>query len=203
VISDVKMPEMNGIEFTRKFKSNPKTSHIPLILLTGQSETEKQLEGLKSGADAYITKPFQIDLLEIRIENFLKGRMQLTEYLQRDKISKPKEIQLASQDEKLLERVVNCIEKHISNSDLNIDKVCSETGLSHSILYRKIKNLTGQTINEFIRTVRIRRAAQLLRTKKFAVSEVMYETGFSNHSYFSKCFRKLYKISPKEYIDQV
>jgi len=203
VISDIKMPEMDGIEFTKKFKHNPKTSHIPLILLTGHSETENQLEGFKSGADAYITKPFEIDILEVRIENFLKGRIQLTEYLKRDKISNPKEIQLASQDEKLLGRVVNCIEKHISDSELNIDKVCSETGLSHSFLYRKIKNLTGQTVNEFIRTVRVRRAEQLLRTKKFSVSEVMYEIGFSNHSYFSKCFRKLYKMSPKKYIEQV
>lgn len=203
VISDVKMPEMDGIEFTKKFKRNPKTSHIPLILLSGKSEIEDQLEGLKSGADAYITKPFDIEMLEVRIENFLKGRIQLSEYIKRDKIANPKEIQLASHDEKLLKRVVDCIEKYISDPGLNIDKVCSETGMSHSVLYRKIKSLTGQTINEFIRTVRVRRAEQLLRTKKFSVSEVMYETGFSNHSYFSKCFRKLYQMSPKEYIEQV
>jgi YesN/AraC family two-component response regulator len=197
------MPEMDGIEFTKKFKGNPKTAHIPLILLTGQPQTEKQLEGLKSGADAYMTKPFEIELLEARISNFLKRNEKLAAHLILDKISKPMDIQIASQDEKLLDKVVRSIEKHISDSELNIDKVCNETGLSHSILYRKIKNLTGQTVNEFIRTVRVRRAEQLLRTKKFSVSEVMYETGFSNHSYFSKCFRKLYNKSPKEYIEQV
>ena len=197
------MPEMGGIEFTKLFKSNPKTSHIPLILLTGQSDTEKQLEGLKSGADAYITKPFEIDLLEVRVKNFLKRRTQLTEFLQLNKISKPKEIHIDSIDEKMLKKVVACIENNISDPNLSIDKVCNETGFSHSILYRKIKSLTGQTVNEFIRTVRVRRAEQLLRTKKYSVSEVMYETGFSNHSYFSKCFRNIYKMSPKEYIEQV
>jgi YesN/AraC family two-component response regulator len=196
------MPEMNGIEFTKKFKANPKTAHIPLILLTGQSQLQKQLEGLKSGADAYITKPFEIDLLEARIENFLRRSEQILQFLKLNKISKPKEIDLVSQDEKFLERVVVCIENHISDPDLHIDKVCNATGLSHSFLYRKIKSVTGQTVNEFIRTLRIRRAEQLLRTKKFSVAEVMHETGFSNHSYFSKCFRKLYKMSPKEYVEQ-
>lgn len=203
VISNVNMPEFDGIEFTRRLKQSPKTAHIPVILLSGISEAERQLEGLKSGADAYITKPFEIDMLEVRIDNFLKGRTRLTQHLKRDDLSTPKEVNLASQDEKILERVVACIEKHIANSELNVDMVCQETGMSHSVLYRKIKKLTGQTVSEFIRTVRVRRAEQLLRTKKFSVSEVMYETGFSNHSYFSKCFRKLYKMSPKEYIGQV
>lgn len=203
IISDLVMPEMDGIEFTKKIKNNPKTSHIPLILLTGKSDKENQIEGLKSGADAYITKPFEIDLLEIRIDNFLKREIQFSEYLKFNKLSKPKEIHIESQDEKLLGRVVTCIEKYIADSDLNIDKVCNEIGLSHSVLYRKIKSLTGQTVNEFIRTVRVRRAEQLLRTKKFTVSEVAYETGFSNHSYFTKCFKKLHKMTPTEFIEQL
>ncbi len=202
VISDIKMPEMDGIEFTKKFKSNPKTSHIPLILLSGQSQMEDQLEGLKSGADAYIVKPFTIDLLEVRIDNFFKRREQLTEFLIHKNISKPREVQITSQDEKMLEKVVACIEKYMSDPDLRISKVSNHTGFSHPFLYRKIKSLTGQTTNEFIRTVRVQRAEQLLRTKRFTVAEVMNETGFTNHSYFSKCFRKLYHISPKEYIQK-
>jgi len=200
VISDIIMPEMDGIKFTRKFKSNPKTSHIPLILLSGQSQMEDQLEGLKSGADAYIVKPFTIDLLEVRIDNFLKRREQLAEFLIHDNIAKPSEVQITSQDEKMLEKVVACIEKYMSDPELRISKVSRHTGFSHPYLYRKIKSLTGQTVNEFIRTVRVKRAEQLLRTKRFTVAEVMNETGFTNHSYFSKCFRKLYHISPKEYI---
>ena len=147
IISDIIMPEMNGIEFTKKIKGNSKTAHIPLILLTGQSDTEKQLEGFKSGADAYITKPFEIDLLEVRIENFLKRREKLNEFLKLNKISKPREIQLVSQDEKLLERVVVCVENSISDPDLNIEKLCNETGLSHSVLYRKIKSLTETDVS--------------------------------------------------------
>jgi len=202
VISDIKMPEMDGIEFAKKFKSNPKTSHIPLIMLSGQAQMEDQLEGLRSGADAYIVKPFTIELLEVRIENFLKRREQLTDFLKLDKISKPQELEITSQDEKMLEKVVACIEKFITDPDLRISKVCQHTGFSHPFLYRKIKTLTGQTANEFIRTVRVQRAEQLLKTKRFTVAEVMNETGFTNHSYFSKCFRKLYHISPKEYIQK-
>ena len=203
VISDINMPEMDGIEFTKRFKNNPKTAHIPLILLTGQTQAEKQLEGLKSGADSYMEKPFEIDLLEVRIDNHLKRQELLSSFLKVKDIAKPREVQIATQDEKLLEKVVDSIEKFISDPDLNIEKVCDDTGFSHSMLYRKIKNLTGQTLNEFIRTVRVQRAEQLLRTKKFNVAEVMHETGFTNHSYFSKAFRKLYKVSPKEYVNNL
>jgi len=199
VVSDIQMPEMDGIEFIRKFKSNSKTSHIPFILLTGQSEKDMQLEGLKSGADAYVVKPFEMELLEIRINNFIKRREQFTEFLKQQNISKPKAKQVVSQDEIILEKVVDCLEKYMSSPDLNIEKVCAITGFSHAFLYRKIKSLTGQTVSEFIRTIRLQRAEQLLRTKKFTVAEVMHETGFSNHSYFSKCFRKQYHISPKQY----
>ncbi|MFV0267507.1 MAG: ATP-binding protein, partial [Draconibacterium sp.] len=203
VICDIIMPQMGGIEFAKKFKNNPKTSHIPLILLTGQSGPEKQLEGLKSGADAYMTKPFTIEMLEIHIENIIKSRERLASYFKIDKIIEPDKVQIASQDEKVLEKIVASIEKYISAPDMNVEKLCKETGLSHPALYRKIKSMTGYTVKEFIRTVRIRRAEQLLRTQKFTVAEVMYETGFSNHSYFSKCFRKLYKMTPKSYMKQI
>jgi DNA-binding response OmpR family regulator/anti-sigma regulatory factor (Ser/Thr protein kinase) len=203
VISDIMMPKMDGIAFTKKFKSNPKTAHVPLILLTGQSQPEKQLEGLKSGADAFVTKPFEIELLEVRINNFLKRREQLIEYFRIDNLSNPMKIDIASQDEKWLERIVNCIENNISEPDFSISILSEQTGISTNSLYRKIKNLTGHTTNDFIRTVRIRRAEQLLRTKKFTIAEVMYQTGFSNHSYFSKCFRKVYKMAPREYIEKV
>ncbi|WP_152541640.1 hybrid sensor histidine kinase/response regulator transcription factor [Saccharicrinis fermentans] len=203
VISDVSMPEMDGIEFTKRFKSNSKTAHIPLILLTGKSEKEVQIAGFKNGADAYILKPFEIDLLEIRIENLLKDRVRFSQHMKIDRIAKPTEKSIVSADEKLLKQIVACIENFMTDSELNVEKICKETGVSHSTLYRKVKNLTGQNVNELIRTVRVRRAAQLLATKKFSVAEVMYETGFSNHSYFSKCFRKLYKVSPKEYIDHI
>ncbi len=202
VISDVVMPEMDGIELVKRIKNNARTAHIPVILLTGQSEKEKQLEGLKSGADAYVVKPFEIELLEVRIENFLKREIKLSEYLKVEKLTNPNETEITSYDEKILEKVVNTVENQLSNPDLTIELLCKEIGLSHSVLYRKIKNLTGQTTNELIRSIRLKRAEQLLKTKKFSVAEVMDETGFSNHSYFSKCFKKVYKVTPREYIER-
>lgn len=202
VITDLIMPGMNGLEFAKKFKSSPKFSHIPLIVLTGQTSKDKQLEAIKNGADAYVIKPFEPEILEARIATILKGKEQLIEYLKINNVSQPQKIEIPSQDEKILEKLVSCIERHISDPDLDIQKLCKVTGFSHSILYRKIKGLTGQTANEFIRTVRLRRAEQLLKTKKFTVAEVMDAVGFSNHSYFSKCFKRLYNMTPKEYIDQ-
>jgi YesN/AraC family two-component response regulator len=203
VISDIVMPKMDGIEFTKKFKNNPATSHIPLILLTGRAEPEKQLEGLKSGADAYMVKPFEIELLEVRIENFLKRREKFIDYLRLNEIATPQKINITSNEEKMLEKIVSCIENNISDPEFHISKLSQQTGISSNALYRKIKNLTGQTTNEFIRTVRIKRAEQLLRTKKLTVSEVMDQTGFSNHSYFSKCFKRIYGMSPKNYVEQI
>lgn len=190
VITDLIMPGMNGLEFAKKFKSNPKFSHIPLIFLTGQTSKDKQLEAIKNGADAYIIKPFEPEILEARIATILKGKEQLIEYLKINNVSQPQKIDIPSQDEKILEKLVSCIEQHISDPDLDIQKLCKATGFSHSILYRKIKGLTGQTANEFIRTVRLRRAEQLLKTKKFTVAEVMDAVGFSNHSYFSEMLQK-------------
>jgi len=200
VISDLSMPKMNGAELTKRLKSNVKTSHIPIIILTGQTEKECQMKALKEGANAYLLKPIEIDLLELRISNFLKRGEQLEEHIKVNELSKPKEIKVSSQDEKILEKVVRCIEKHISDPNLNIEKVCDECGFSHTFLYRKIKKLTGQTLNELIRTVRLKRAEQLFRTEKLSVTEVMHETGFSNHSYFAKCFKKVYNKTPKEYL---
>ncbi|WP_289053746.1 hybrid sensor histidine kinase/response regulator transcription factor [Carboxylicivirga marina] len=203
VISDINMPEMDGVEFTRRFKGNPKTAHIPLILLTGESQNKLQLEGLKNGADAFMLKPFEIEILELRIDNFLKRQEQFSQFINVQHVAAPKEVQIASPDEKLLEEVVASIEKFISDPDLHVDKVCDDIGYSHSMLYRKVKKLTGQTLNEFIRTTRVRRAEQLLRTKKFNIAEVMLETGFTNHYYFSKSFKKVYKFSPKEYMNKL
>jgi signal transduction histidine kinase/ligand-binding sensor domain-containing protein/DNA-binding response OmpR family regulator len=200
IVSDILMPILDGLSFTKKIKSNPRTAHIPLILLSGQNNWNKQKEGFASGADAYIVKPFEIDLLELRIENFLKRSEQLYEYLKIEDLTKPNQKIIASQDEKMLEKIIVCIEKHLSDPDLQINKICKETGFSYNLLNRKVKNLTGQTINKFIQTIRLRNAEHLLKTKKFSISEVMDHTGFTNHSYFSKCFKRYYKLSPKDFI---
>jgi AraC-like DNA-binding protein len=159
----------------------------------------QKIEGLKSGADAYISKPFTIDLLDKQIDNLIKHNRELADHLHKERLHTPIEISPLSSDEKLLKSIVEFIETNMSDSDLTIDKIAKHTGFGHQYIYRKVKAYTGETLNEFVRNTKIRRAAQLLRSKKLSIAEVMIETGFNNHSYFSKCFRKVYKVNPTEY----
>jgi len=200
IISDVMMPVTDGYKLSRFVKENPKFSHIPLIMLSAKTLTDDQILGIKSGADAYLTKPFDVKYLEAIIENQLNRKELLLEYIRMQSILNPSEIELTSTDEKILKQIITFIETHISAPDLNVKSICKATGYTHSFLYRKVKSLTGDTINELIRDIRIKRAAQLLKTKKFTVAEVMMEVGFTNHSYFSKCFRKTYKSSPGNFL---
>ena len=199
IVSDIMMPGRNGISLCQEVKDNPKTNHIPVILLASNSKSERRIEGIKSGADDYIAKPFEVKYLEARIDNLLNRQHKLEEHIKMDMITQPSEVNVSSKDEKFLKNLMDIIEKNISDPGLNINKLCEITGLSHPNLYRKVKNITGETVNELIRNIRIKRSAQLLSSKKLSISEVMYEVGFSNHSYFSKCFKKVYKESPKQY----
>lgn len=200
IISDVMMPDVDGYELSTTVKENPKLRHIPIVLLSAKTLTNDQIMGFKSGADAYLTKPFDINYLDTIIENQLSRKESLLEYLRMQSLLNPEDIKLTSVDEKILKQVIAFIETHISDPDLNVNSICKATGYTYSFLYRKIKSLTGDTFNELIRDVRIKRAAQLLKTKKFSVAEVMMEVGFSNHSYFSKCFRKMHNTSPGNYL---
>ena len=200
IVSDVMMPEMDGIEFCKSIKDNPKTSHIPVILLSARTLTDDQIVGIKSGADAYLTKPFEIKYLDAIIESLFTRKELLVEYVRMQSILNPAEIEITSSDEKILKQVITFIESHISDPGLNVNNICQATGFTHSFLYRKVKYMTGGALNELIKDIRIKRAAQLLRTRKFTIAEVMVEVGFSNHSYFSKCFRKVYKKSPGNFI---
>ena len=200
IVSDVMMPEMDGYALSKVVKDNPRTSHIPVILLSARTFTDHQIEGLKSGADAYLTKPFDIKYLEALIQNIFTRKEILAEHARMQTILNPAEIEITSGDEKILKQLITFIETHISDPELSVKNICQSTGFTHSFLYRKIKHMTGGTLNELIRDIRIKRAAQLLKTSKFTVAEVMVEVGFSNHSYFSKCFRKVYRKSPGSYI---
>jgi len=200
IVSDVMMPEMDGYTLSKNIKDNPRTSHIPVILLSARTFTDHQIEGIKSGADAYLTKPFDTKYLGAVIENLFTRKELLVEYVRMQTILNPSEIEITSGDEKILKQIITFIESHISDPELSVKKICQATGFTHSFLYRKIKHMTGGTLNELIRDIRIKRAAQLLKSRKFTVAEVMVEVGFSNHSYFSKCFRKVYRKSPRSYI---
>jgi len=137
------------------------------------------------------------------IENLFHKKELLVEYARMQTILNPAEIKVSSTDEKILKQVITFIESHISDPELNVKNICQATGFTHSYLYRSIKRITGTTLNELIKDIRIKRAAQLLKTRKLSIAEVMVEVGFSNHSYFSKCFRKIYKVSPGNYLDSL
>ncbi len=202
VISDVMMPEMDGNALCSQLKANSSTNFIPVILLTAKSREEDRLEGLETGADAYLVKPFNMDILRRTIQNLLNSRRLLKlKYERTDNLEEQLEdIHLKSPDEKLLEKIMECVRKNLTNSDLNIDMISDEVGISRVHLHRKMKELTGQTPHDFIRSIRLKKAAQLLTEKGMNVTEVMYACGFANSASFSTIFRKYYGMSPRDYM---
>ncbi len=201
IISDVMMPVMDGLTFCKMIKANPKTSRTAVILLTARSLTSQKIEGIRTGADAYITKPFDIELLDAQIDNLLQRKEELTAYFQHNLIVTPSvEDGKENVDEKFVKRVMSSVEAHIADPEFNVEILASEVGMSSAHLSRKLKSLTQFSANEIIKKYRIKKASLLLGNKEGNVSEVMYDVGFSNLSYFSKCFREEFGVTPKEYI---
>jgi AraC-like DNA-binding protein len=204
VISDVMMPEMDGNTMCSKIKANASTSHIPVILLTAKSRDEDQLEGLEMGADAYVMKPFNMDILRRTIVNLIHTHQMLRlKYGRNDQLEEQvDQIKMKSPDEQLLERVMKVINKNIGNSDLSVDAIAEEVGLSRVHLHRKMKELTGQTPHDFIRNIRLKQAANLLASHNMNITEVMYACGFNNAASFSTIFKKFYGMSPRDYMNE-
>jgi signal transduction histidine kinase/DNA-binding response OmpR family regulator/ligand-binding sensor domain-containing protein len=188
IISDVMMPIMDGIELCKYVKEDINTSHIPLILLTAKSDIESQISGLKTGADDYITKPFNAEILIEKINNLIQLRKRLWERFNNQVTFMPDELTSNSVDIKLLNRAKNVTEIHLSNPDLNVNLFSKELGMSKSILYEKLKNLTGKTINDFISSIRLKKAAELIMVGELNLSEISMEVGYLDPNYFSKCF---------------
>jgi DNA-binding response OmpR family regulator/nitrogen-specific signal transduction histidine kinase len=202
IISDVMMPKMDGFEFCQKVKSDERTSHIPLILLTARAEMTDKLGGLDQGADDYLTKPFNVIELRTRIRNILEQRRRLHTRFQREAATQPREIAVSSLDEQFLNRALNIIERHMDEPGFEVTNFAREMGISRAHLYNKLEALTGQSAKEFIRTVRLKRGAQLIRKKAGNISQIAYEVGFNNPSYFSHCFCSQFGLSPSEYARQ-
>lgn len=202
IISDVMMPEVNGIEMCKQLKTDPNTSHIPIIILTAKSSEENELLGLESGADAYVRKPFKLKLLKARIRNILVRRKKLHKRFRKEIFLDPSEVAVSSTDELFLKDAVGLIEAHMDNPDFNVEEMTKEIGMSRSKLYLKIKALTGQSSSEFIRTVRLKRAVQLFEQSDHSVKEIMHMTGFNTASYFSKCFKKEFGMTPSEFVSR-
>ena len=201
IISDVMMPEMNGIAFCKKVKSDVLISHIPFILLTARTPAIYKIEGFEIGADDYITKPFRVDVLEARINNLIESRKKIIAKYKTELASQPQNVDVTSPDEVFLAKVMVFIENNLSEPVLNVEEMAKEVGMARSALYRKIKGMTGKTAIEFIRNVRIKRAAQLLKQKKLTVKEVVYSVGFTDMDYFRKCFKEEFGMTPKEYVN--
>ena len=199
VVSDVMMPRMNGTDMCRRIKENLQTSHIPVILLTAWSTDEGRAEGYKAGADAYIAKPFDMEVLLARISNLLEKQ----EARQRDfshSISlDPKTVTDSTPDEKFLNEIIGFIEKNIDNSEYTIDSLAADVVMSRMSLYRKMKSLTGQTPADFIRMVRLKTAAKLLKSANCNVSEACYRTGFASPQNFTKHFKEMFGVLPSQY----
>jgi signal transduction histidine kinase/ligand-binding sensor domain-containing protein/DNA-binding response OmpR family regulator len=200
LILDIMMPGMSGLELCQKIKTDIRISHIPVILLTALTSIEDRIKGLSTGADSYISKPFHPDHLIVSVEKLIEQRKQLKLHFQKELYHKPDSSGLPSIDEKFLNKVMNYIEEKISEPDLNVESLSREAGISTTHLYRKIKSLTDLSPNELIRKVRLRKAAEFLSSKQVTISEVMYEVGFSNHSYFAKCFHEEFGCSPRDFL---
>jgi DNA-binding response OmpR family regulator len=203
VISDVMMPVMDGFEMIRQIRSDLKTSHIPVIVLTARASMEHKLEGLELGADSYIPKPFNSRHLQVRVKKLIESRLKIRDHY-RDKLSfdDNNENSIGKIDRRFMNKAIKSIEDNIQNPDFNVEELSQLLGLSRVHLYRKIKQLTGMSASEFIRSVRLKRSKQLLRDRGLTVSEIAYEVGFSSPSYFTKCFKEMFNLSPKEYQEQ-
>jgi signal transduction histidine kinase/ligand-binding sensor domain-containing protein/DNA-binding response OmpR family regulator len=199
VVSDIMMPEMNGLDLCRKIKNDQRVSHTPVILLTARTSEEQKLEGFETGAEDYITKPFNFEILQSRIKNLIHQR----ELFQRDFRQlinvKASHLQITSLDEKLIQKALEVVERKLSDSDFTVEELARELSMSRVHLYKKLQALTGKSPLEFIRTLRLQHAAQLLEKSQLTVSEVAYKVGFNNPKYFARYFKDEYQVLPSLY----
>ncbi len=200
IVTDLLMPIMDGLQLCEKIKTTKTTSHIPVLILTAKLSQESELEGLKHGADDYIRKPFDVELLHLKLNNILQHREQLRLRFNREITLQPKEVTVTSSDERFLQQAIEIVEKHMMNTDFSVEMLVKEMEHSRSNLYLKFKEITGLSSSEFIRNIRLKRAVQLFESSDLSVKEIMYMTGFNTASYFAKCFKKQFGVKPSEYV---
>ncbi|WP_317197503.1 hybrid sensor histidine kinase/response regulator transcription factor [Chitinophaga rhizophila] len=199
VVSDVNMPEMDGLELCRRIRQQQKLAHLPVILLTARASEEDQLEALDNGATDYITKPFNYEVLLSRLRNITSQQVSLKKTFQQHIEAHPEEIAISSQDELFLQQALQIVEKNISNPDFSVEELSRELHMSRVSAYKKLLSITGKTPLEFIRSIRLKRAAQLLGKSQLTIAEVAYEVGFNNPKYFAKYFKLEYGVLPSAY----
>lgn len=202
VICDVMMPVMDGLELCRKLKTDERTSHIPVVLLTAKSTHLHQLEGMETGADGYITKPFSVELLKLNVRNLLQSRKTMREKFSRPGLAQQAQTPpLNTVEQAFMAKMLHYVEEHMADQNFNIPDLATHIGMSQPVLYKKIRAITGLSVNDFIKTIRLKKAAGLMEQKIYNVSEIAYLVGFNDPKYFSREFRKQYGQTPKEYVN--
>lgn len=202
IISDIMMPGIDGLELCRRVKAADNISHIPFILLTGLSTEEEQFKSLETGADDFILKPFNFQILEAKISNLISVRRNLKQVFSSKLVIGPQNIDITSLDEQFIHRTLDLVEKNISKTDYTVEELSRDLGISRTVLYKKILALTGKPPLEFIRTLRLKRAAQLLQKSQLNVSEVAFKSGFNDPKYFRKHFKNEFGVLPSKYYEQ-
>jgi YesN/AraC family two-component response regulator len=203
IISDVMMPKMDGFELCRRIKSNLQTSHIPVILLTARSSEEHKLSGYQAGADEYLSKPFNLDILQLRIEKLIEQqKLRKEKFSQKIEVN-PSEITISSIDEQLIQKALGCIEKNMNNPDYSVQQFSQDMGMDRTVLYKKLQSITGLAPSDFMRSIRLKRAAQLLTQGQYLVAEVAEMVGFNTPKYFSKYFKEAFGMNPSQYAQNV
>ncbi|MCU0394286.1 MAG: response regulator [Chitinophagaceae bacterium] len=199
IISDIMMPGLNGLELCRTLKQDQRTSHIPVILLSAKSTPMQQLEGMQMGADAYVTKPFSIQMLELQIANLLASRASMRQRYIHQVTLQPRNIEITNNDEAFLGSIIDIIDSHMDEESFGVGMLSQKMAMSQPVLYKKLKALTNMSVNDFIKSIKLKKAAMLLLTKKHTVNEVAYMVGFNDRKYFSREFKKQFGKTPSEY----
>jgi DNA-binding response OmpR family regulator len=202
IICDVMMPGIDGYEVCRKLKQDEKTSHIPILMLTAKSSEQHTIEGFESGADDYIAKPFSSTILKIRIKSLINSRELLRKKFIKDPFAAIKDFSPSKTDEALLRKAYAIVEKNLSNPDFEVSDFAYEIGMSRTQLYRKINAIAGQTVREFIRIIRLKKAAELLVTSEMNITEIADSVGFGSQSYFTTSFTEYFGINPSKYVEK-
>jgi YesN/AraC family two-component response regulator len=206
IISDVMMPEMDGNELTRHIKENPNTSHLPVILLTAKTQESDREKSMRIGADDYVTKPFRMGDLELRIKNIIENRKRIRREFKAQTVEESRlkaRVASPTADELFLQKAIDCVYAHLDDSEFDRDAFANDMGMSASTLYNKLRSITGLNVTAFIRDIRMKEARRLAQTQPdLRVSDLAYKVGFKDPKYFSTCFKKEFGLQPSEFLEQ-
>jgi DNA-binding response OmpR family regulator/two-component sensor histidine kinase len=200
IISDLMMPVMGGMEMCRELKNDPLTSHIPIIMLTAKADKRSKLDGLETGADDYIIKPFDAEELQVRVKNLIEQRSKLRDKFRQEFITERDEQAHISPQDQLLQKIMDILNQNVHETEFNIAKMSRELNMSRRQLFRKVHAVTGYTPNDLLRHIRLKEAVSLFDNGQDNITQVMHQVGFNNLSYFAKCFREMYQVNPSDYI---